>query len=89
MADTGNTGNTGNQESENLPADPNCDNCGAAEQGAFGFDGQNLCNKCFNKITRDQGLRNHETQEWSDRLDRIIAGTATDDEKKAYGIPLL
>ena len=63
--------------------DPICDECGD-DSYLCGLDGQNLCHKCHNKIVREKGYRNHESQEWHDRLDRIIAGTATEEEQAMY-----
>ena len=56
--------------------DPRCDSCGKDEY-LGDLDGRPLCHKCWNKITRDMGRRNHETQEWHDKLDRVLAGTET------------
>ena len=54
--------------------DPLCSGCGEDDY-LLHLDGYPFCQKCFNKWERDKGLRRHETQEWHDKLDRVIAGT--------------
>ena len=56
-------------------SDPICDVCGSDSNYLGSYKGQPLCHKCWNIVTRDKGLRKHETQEWHDKLDRVIAGT--------------
>lgn len=65
--------------------DPVCDECGVDEYSGH-LGGQPLCHKCLNKLNREAGGHNDRTQEWHDRLDRMLDGTATEDDKEYYKI---
>lgn len=58
---------------EETPQDPPCDNCGE-DKYLITYNNNNFCHKCWNSLTRDAGKREHETQEWHDRLDRVLKG---------------
>ena len=63
-----------------------CIMCGTKKNYLCHRDGNVFCHFCWDLQTREEGVRNHEDQEWNDRLDRIKNNTASIEEKTVYGV---